>query len=95
MSPVRSRVRLSPLQPEPWREEALCQDKPELFFNPEKREATRTRLLRENAAKAVCAECPVITQCREHALSTREPYGVWGGLSESDRDRLLSRGSAR
>jgi WhiB family redox-sensing transcriptional regulator len=27
--------------------------------------------------------------CREHALSVQEPYGVWGGLSESDRREIL------
>jgi len=34
----------------------------------------------------------VIEQCREHSLAVREPYGVWGGLSEEERaDRLSSR----
>ncbi|PRI07123.1 WhiB family transcriptional regulator, partial [Mycobacterium tuberculosis variant bovis] len=27
--------------------------------------------------------------CRSHALEVGEPYGVWGGLSESERDLLL------
>jgi hypothetical protein len=27
----------------------------------------------------------------EHALSVREPYGVWGGLSEEERDVLHRR----
>jgi WhiB family redox-sensing transcriptional regulator len=27
----------------------------------------------------------VIVACREHALSVREPYGVWGGMSEEER----------
>jgi WhiB family transcriptional regulator, redox-sensing transcriptional regulator len=31
----------------------------------------------------------VIEQCRSHALGVGEPYGVWGGLSESERDMLL------
>jgi len=30
-------------------------------------------------------DCPVLEECREHALSTREPYGVWGGMSEEER----------
>jgi WhiB family redox-sensing transcriptional regulator len=33
----------------------------------------------------VCASCPVIQQCREHALAVQEPYGIWGGLSEDER----------
>ena len=40
-------------------------------------------------AKAICAQCPVITQCRQHALEAREPYGIWGGLSEQERADLL------
>jgi len=46
---------------------------------------------RENAAKAVCASCPVINACRDHALAVQEPYGIWGGLSEDDRAAILTR----
>ncbi len=31
------------------------------------------------AAKRICAECPVIEQCLEGALTRKEPLGVWGG----------------
>jgi WhiB family redox-sensing transcriptional regulator len=27
-------------------------------------------------------------QCRQHGLSVREPYGVWGGLTEEDREAI-------
>jgi WhiB family redox-sensing transcriptional regulator len=30
--------------------------------------------------------------CREHALAVREPYGVWGGLSEHEREELTGAG---
>ncbi|HAT1355015.1 TPA: WhiB family transcriptional regulator, partial [Corynebacterium striatum] len=36
-------------------------------------------------AKAICNSCPVLELCREHALRSAEPYGVWGGMSESER----------
>ena len=36
-------------------------------------------------AKQICRRCPVISQCATWALRTREPYGVWGGLSETER----------
>ena len=29
-------------------------------------------------------------ECREHALAVREPYGVWGGLTEDDREAYYS-----
>ncbi|KHF45177.1 WhiB family transcriptional regulator [Saccharomonospora viridis] len=27
--------------------------------------------------------------CREHALTVHEPYGIWGGLSESERETII------
>jgi WhiB family redox-sensing transcriptional regulator len=60
----------------------------ELFFHPEG-ERGSSRSNREAAAKAVCSGCPVRRECRAHALSVQEPYGVWGGLSEHDRETLL------
>jgi WhiB family transcriptional regulator, redox-sensing transcriptional regulator len=40
----------------------------------------------------MCGGCPVRTECAAHALAVREPYGVWGGFSESERLRLLAVG---
>jgi WhiB family redox-sensing transcriptional regulator len=31
----------------------------------------------------------VISQCAAHALSVREAYGVWGGLSEEEREAAI------
>jgi WhiB family redox-sensing transcriptional regulator len=31
------------------------------------------------AAKALCGECPMRSQCLSGALSRQEPCGVWGG----------------
>lgn len=68
-----------------WQFEGACREvEPSAFFHPEgERGGARRR--RVEAAKAVCARCPVIEACREHALRVREPYGVWGGLSEEER----------
>lgn len=72
-----------------WQYEGACRKvDPDAFFSPEAERGMR-RQRREEAAKALCARCPVIDQCREHALSVQEPYGVWGGLSESERQQLL------
>ncbi len=30
-------------------------------------------------AKALCADCPIRTDCLAGALARREPWGVWGG----------------
>lgn len=62
---------------------------PDLFF-PE--DAGRTGLrAREERAKQICRSCPVLTRCRAHALATREPHGVWGAMSASERARHLDR----
>jgi WhiB family transcriptional regulator, redox-sensing transcriptional regulator len=62
---------------------------PALFFHPEGERGPRRRN-RDAAAKAVCATCPVMRQCREHALAVREPYGVWGGLTEDEREVIYA-----
>jgi WhiB family transcriptional regulator, redox-sensing transcriptional regulator len=68
-----------------WQLDGSCRDAdPTLFFHPEG-ERGAARRNRDAAAKTICATCPVMRQCREHALTVREPYGVWGGLSEDDR----------
>ncbi|RAG80520.1 WhiB family transcriptional regulator [Streptacidiphilus pinicola] len=74
-----------------WQDRAACaRFGTRLFFHPagERGESFEER---ERAAKRVCAACPVLGPCREYALAAREPYGVWGGLSEDERVRLLRR----
>ncbi|NIZ93625.1 WhiB family transcriptional regulator [Kineococcus rubinsiae] len=73
-----------------WQLEGSCRDvDPTLFFHPEG-ERGPARRNRDAAAQAVCAACPVIEACRQHALKVREPYGVWGGLTEDDREAIYS-----
>lgn len=45
----------------------------------------------QNRATAVCAGCPVRTECLANALDRRIEYGVWGGMTERDRRALLRR----
>ena len=45
----------------------------------------------QNRAKAVCAGCPVRTECLADALDSRIEYGVWGGMTERERRALLKR----
>jgi WhiB family redox-sensing transcriptional regulator len=65
-----------------WTDHAACLGKdPELFYPPKG----------ENAqdAKAICRVCPVAIICLNYALARRERYGVWGGMTEKERRRLL------
>lgn len=72
-----------------WQTDAACRGlDTAMFFHPDS-EQGEARRRRDSAAKALCARCPVQPQCRTHALTVQEPYGVWGGLSAADRDQLL------
>jgi WhiB family redox-sensing transcriptional regulator len=72
-----------------WQSQSACRDvNPELFFSPESERGVRKRA-REMVAKSLCGTCPVQPECRQHALSVGEPYGVWGGTTESERDRVV------
>ena len=74
-----------------WRQHGACRHvDPDVFFHPEG-ERDRRKEARDRDAVAVCATCPVIAECRRHALAVREPYGVWGGLTIEDRERLAAR----
>lgn len=76
--------------PGEWWAQAACRDRnAELFFHAD-RERGPARALRAAKAKGVCGLCPVMLRCREYALAHREPYGIWGGLDEHERARLLA-----
>ena len=71
-----------------WQLQGACRGlDSSLFFHPEG-ERGPSRRNRESAAKAVCERYPVVAACALHALAVREPYGVWGGLSEDEREAL-------
>lgn len=73
----------------PWVRRALCMGAdPELFFP----DGTGAPALRDEArAKAICAGCPVRSDCLEWALGVGEAEGIWGGTTPYER-RLLRRG---
>ncbi|WP_380167205.1 WhiB family transcriptional regulator [Jannaschia sp. R86511] len=75
-----------------WQMDGACRaEETSLFFHPEG-ERGPARRNRDAAAVAICQACPVMVQCREHALAVREPYGVWGGMTEDEREAAYSRG---
>lgn len=77
-----------------WRAEGACQYHPEELFFHRDDERKGIRRQKEEIAKQVCAHCPVLTQCRDHALRAGEHYGVWGGLTERERERMQRRPGA-
>ena len=69
-----------------WRTKASCRHTdPDLFFPIG---TTGTAVEHIEAAKAVCAACPVQGPCLEFAMVTNQDAGVWGGASEDDRRAL-------
>src|SRR5512135_3511721 len=83
-----------PPAPGRWAEQAACRhEDPDLFFPPEE-EHGRYAVLRETVAKHICLACPVLGECTSHALAHDERYGVWGGLTPAERDRLRRHRSA-
>ncbi|MFF0092755.1 WhiB family transcriptional regulator [Streptomyces canus] len=68
----------------PW-PETPCKERPELFVD-----SSRTTPLKEttNAAKALCARCPVRQACTDYAIDNDYRDGIWGGLTVDERDQL-------
>ena len=51
-------------------------------------EGAYARARRVGLAKAICASCSAVLQCRSFAVRTGQVFGIWGGLSEEEL-RLL------
>lgn len=65
----------------------VCEQVPDAFFmEDEIKDPNRNRKIL--VAKNICAECPVKNLCLEYALEANEPYGIWGGLTLPERNRL-------
>ena len=78
-----------------WQGQAACRGMDSAkFFHPEE-ERNSARRARIAEAKAICGVCPALMECRAHALEAREPYGIWGGLSEGERATVLGLHSLR
>lgn len=67
-----------------WMSAGNCRNyPPEIFFPSDGVGVDR--------ARTICAGCPVMSACLEHALEHRIEHGVWGGCSERERRRILKR----
>jgi pimeloyl-ACP methyl ester carboxylesterase len=79
-----------------WSARAACRGPQAIaFFPPITSERKDDRLARERRAKEICAACAVRLRCLDHALATGEPHGIWGGLSETERQAIRERSPAR
>ena len=65
-----------------WRQRAACRGvDPDVFFPVSDADSEE--------AKAVCVSCSVRQACLEYSLAAREREGVWGGLTERERRRIV------
>ena len=65
-----------------WQDQAACRGADvELFFSIEEDEQAR--------ALEYCRSCPVRDACLETAVTNQEMYGIWGGMVEGDRRRII------
>ena len=58
-----------------WRSQAACQGKPVDWWFPSEHGSS-------TLAVHICRACPVQYECLEHALTSPERHGIWGGRSE-------------
>lgn len=74
-----------------WQLKGLCASSkdPDLWLVPpsHRREVEQ--------AKAICAVCPVVEQCLQWSMDTHQEFGIWGGLSEVDRQMLWGERTSR
>jgi WhiB family redox-sensing transcriptional regulator len=72
---------------EDWMTDAACRtEDPEVFFavsevGPGARQTAQ--------ARAVCARCPVRSECLGYALDNGLDHGVFGGTTADERRRLV------
>lgn len=80
----RPDIRLS----DEWKERAACKGRTELFFpqeNEKGRHAQAITLNRERQAAALCAVCPVLSDCHDYATINNE-VGYWSLSNEYQRN---------
>jgi WhiB family transcriptional regulator, redox-sensing transcriptional regulator len=89
VSTRRATTTAAPAPDRDWRTQGACVDEdPELFHPAGK---TGAYLVQARAAKKVCRRCPVRQMCLGWALNAREMHGIYGGMDEDERQKLLRR----
>jgi len=74
-----------------WQEHAACRGPNQaIFFPPPWFERKIDKRRREMRAKEICAGCAVVGACKHFAIRAREQHGIWGGLTEGERQVELS-----
>lgn len=68
-----------------WREDAACKTAPVgIFFGLPTEQAHP-----KAEAKDYCRRCPVQQECLDFSIQSGEMWGIWGGLDEKSRRKLM------
>jgi WhiB family redox-sensing transcriptional regulator len=67
-----------------WHADGACRGMDANLWFP--RAGESIRLIR--LAQSICSACPVQPECLDYAVSSIEPFGIWGGLTERQRRQL-------
>lgn len=79
---------------ETWKTWAACRgENPELFFPKDDGDRRRHRQVRAltNQARIICAQCPVAEDCLAYAIAIDARYGIWGGLTDTERTAITGK----
>jgi WhiB family transcriptional regulator, redox-sensing transcriptional regulator len=68
-----------------WRHRAACRTVDADLFFPDADPGTEAYRLQAQAAKDVCAGCPVRWPCGQYAVDSYQKHGIWAGLDEGER----------
>jgi len=64
-----------------WQDRGACRGSSQDHWFPAEHESNKE-------AKKICNGCPVRNECLEHALTHHERYGIWGGTTTRERERI-------
>ncbi|NGX09800.1 WhiB family transcriptional regulator [Mycobacteroides franklinii] len=95
MEDVQVIGKTAPTEGSSWQLHSACRSTNRDLFYSEDGERPIDRRLREQRARQVCRNCLVTAHCLAYALEIEEPHGMWGGMSEDERQRIRPRIAAK
>lgn len=82
------RPQVSSADPVNWLDRSACAEIGPGLWDDRGVEGPRQKERREESAKAICETCPVKDACCTYAIEHHERGGIWGGLTEAERDAI-------
>lgn len=81
-------------QQDTWMDQGLCNGMDINIFFPEAPDPNEQKRLNEEA-KAICANCPVMEQCKQYGIEEKISHGIFGGLTPTERSNIIRGGTRR